>query len=328
MKKPRLLLFVLCLCLLTGCHSPEPDDSLSLGEDGTTSTYQMPDAMKEFAENPDTEWMAGMWLRMEGCTLLRSNSSENFEVFSDPGDLIRATVTVQNGLNKAQPYDLMVFADGLPVEFSIGGNTYRSYPVKLKPEPTSIELEFPAEFSLNLGRLDFTLLFNGNPQADYHMSSYTVWIDLDEDARIPVGLQPTVDQRGGIRDSCTGGAYHAWLWNEGVVPADIDHTGPKTLSIRDGETLLLEAIASRPGLYRTVLIVDGTPVQFESNGTRYSYLDWESAGTDMLQLPVTLTDVPDAAGSIYTITTPLDTDNMALFIIASGKIQLMQNGEE
>ncbi|MBQ8769007.1 MAG: hypothetical protein IJZ15_05140, partial [Oscillospiraceae bacterium] len=86
-------------------------------------------------------------------------------------------------------------------------------------------------------------------------------------------------------------------------------------------------IAGLPGLYRTVFVIDGHPVDFEWNGTQYSYIDWESTGTNMLQLPIKLFNIPPS-GSIYTITTPLDADALAQSITASHRIELTADGEE
>ena len=90
--------------------------------------------------------------------------------------------------------------------------------------------------------------------------------------------------------------------------------------------MLLEAIAAEAGVYRTVLLVNGTAIDFELDGNRYSYLDWESTGENMLQLPITLRDIP-GSGSIYTITTPLSSDDLSRFIVASCKVELL-TGEE
>lgn len=327
MRKIPLILMVMCLCLMAACNAIEQNSSLFAEHDCTGSAYGVPDAMKQFSENPDTQWMAGMWVTIKNSTLLHTNSPENFEILSDPGELIQATVIVQNGLNLTQNYYLMVFADGIPVEFRIDGEPWISYPVELTPQRKPINIEFAKEFSLNLGRLDFVLLFDEDPLADHFLASYTVWIDFDKEPQYPTSLCPMVEQREGLQGSYSSGAYNAWLWNESIVPLNTDNTGPRSISLQEGETILLEAIASRPGLYRTVLIVDGIPMGFESNGKHYTYFDWKSAGIDMLQLPVELNAIP-STGSIYTITTPLDTETLSLFIVASGKIEIIANGKE
>ncbi len=329
MKKTWLFFPLVILCLLLGCSKTVPDHSQppSANADTPTSSLEMPDAMKEYAENPKTQWMTGILAVVENTEMLRGISRESYEVFTDPGDEIRATVTVQNGLKKTQRFELMVFADGVPVAFTVDGEAYRSYPIDLAPEQKAIEMEFEKDFARNLGRLDFVMSFAENPQAAFHTTTYTLFIEQDGEALVPESLCTTVEQRVGLQGRFTGEVCDAWIWNEGVVPNDIDQTGPGAISLRDGETVLLEAIAAKPGLYRTVLVVDGTPVDFELNGTKHSYLDWESTGTNMIQLPIKLEDVPPS-GSIYTVTTPLDADALAQPITASRRIELTANGEE
>lgn len=329
MRKTRFLLILLSLCFLLGCNSavPEGSEPPSTNETAENSALQMPDGMKEYAEDPGVQWMAGMLAVLENSEMIRGISSESFEVYADPGDVVQAEVTVQNGLDMTQRYDLMVFSDGLPIEFTVDGKQYQSYPIDLTPQQKTVEITFEKEFDLNLGRLDFVMSFAGNPQGTYHLVSYPIWVDLDTEAVQPTALCGTVEQRAGLQESFTGETYGAWLWNEGVVPAETDNIGAKTISFQSKEAALLEAIAAKPGLYRTVLVVNGDPVSFESNGEQYFWLDWESTGTNMLQLPVRIADMPPS-GSIYTITTPLDADALVQLIAASGRIELIENGEE
>lgn len=329
MRVMRVCLLLLSFCLLAGCTADRQKNLIPATTDNTTAPpeLKMPDALKEVATNPNLQWMAGMLAVLEDSEMILGISQDSYKVFSDPGDVIRATITTQSGIDLSQEFDLMVFADGVSTEFTVDGESYWSYPMYLSQQKKSIEIEFNREFALNLGRLDFVLSFTENPKADYHLATYTVWIDLDGDVKHPTNLCSTIEQRAGIKGSFSGDTYNAWFWNEGVIPAEIDNVGPRTISIQDGETVLLEAIASAPGLYRTVLVVDGTPIEFEMDGSQYSYLDWESTGTNMLQLPVILTDVP-STGSIYTITTPLDKDDPAKFIVASGKVELVADVEE
>ncbi len=88
--------------------------------------------------------------------------------------LSRASVTLQNGLEKVQPYYFMILADGIPVEFEINGSSYMSYALDLTAEQVTFDVKFKPEFSLNLGRLDFLLFFDGNPKSDHHMTTYTI----------------------------------------------------------------------------------------------------------------------------------------------------------
>lgn len=323
MKKARLFLVVLSLCFLLGCGrtAAESTQPPSADETAPDSALQMPDGMKEFVENPSTQWMGGMLVILKNAEMTQGISQESYEVYTDPGDEVRATVTVQNGLEKVQRFDFMVFADGIPVEFTVNGKPYLSYPVDLAPQRKTFEVTFPKEFALNLGRLDFVMSFAENPQAAYHMVTYTVWITLDGEPTPPTSLCSTVEQRVGVQNSYLGNSYNSWIWNEGVVPADTDNIATSKVNVQKDETVLLEAIAGRPGFYRTVLVVNDIPVEFNINGKKHPYLDWESTGSNMLQLPVTIADI-DSGSCIYTVTTPLDTTNRALSILASGKTEL------
>lgn len=319
MKKIECLLLALALCFsLTACRTGEPEKK------------EMPDAMKELAQNENVEWMAGMWVEVTNCEMLSSQSQESFEVYAAPDGAVQANVTLQNGLDKRQPFFLMVLADGLPVEFSIDGESYLSYPLRLTSEQIVLPVTLRPEFSLQLGRLDFMLCFDGDPQADFHTNSYTLWFDLEAEAEKPTLLQTTIAQREGLQGSYHDGTYGAWLWNQGVQPAGTDTIGAKTMTVADGERLLLEVIAAKEGLYRTILILDGMPVSFETDGTRYSCLDWKSGGTDMLQIPIEWTKETEENGSFFTVSTPLDPELTASLCLVSGGIQIsaVGNGEE
>ena len=323
MKKKQSLLILLSLCFLLGCNNNVPDSTQhpSINEAITDPALQMPDEMKEVVENPDVQWMGGMLVVIENAEMIHGISPESYEKYTDPGDEVRATISMQNGLDKAQRFDFMVFADGIPVEFTVDGKSYLSYPVDLVPQQKTFEVEFPKDFALNLGRLDFVLSFAENLQASYHLITYTMWIESDGESKRPTSLCDTVEQRKGLQNSYSGNTYNSWIWNEGVIPADTDNKSLTVVRLQDNEKILLEAIAGSPGFYRTVLVINDTPVEFNINGEKYPYLDWESTGSNMLQLPVTLGDI-SSGDSVYTITTPLTTDNLAQRIMASGKTEL------
>ena len=329
MRKIGLFLLLACFCLLLGCSAPAPDDSQSppVNDDSTNASLEKPEEMKDLSEDSRTTWMAGMNTTLEDAEMIGDLSTQRYIAYTDPGDVIKANVIMQNGLNKSQRFELMVFADGIPVKFKVNGEQYNSYPVDLTPGLKIIPIEFDKDFALNLGRLDFVMSYTENLQGSFHLGSQTLRIDIDGESLVPTALCATVAQREIFQEKYTGKAYDAWIWNEGVTPTDTDAAGPRKLSLRDGETVLLEAIATKPGLYRTVLVVGETPVEFEINGTKYLYLDWESTGTNMIQLPIKLEDAPPS-GSIYTVTTPLNTDAMAQPIAASRRIELTANGEE
>lgn len=329
MKKAFACILALCICVLSGCGNTISVETQVVNEPSVTTATElkMPDEMKAFVENPNLQWMAGMLVVIEDVEPIRGISQDSFIVFPNPGDTIQAIITARNGLDLAQRFDLMIFADGAPVEFVIEGKQYKTYPMELTQEGSSLKVEFANDFSLNLGRLDFVLSFAENPRAANHLVTYTIWIKRDGGSVSPTTLFSTVEQRLGVQGCFAGGAYNSWLWNEGIVPTETDVFGPESMSIQNGETVLLEVIASRSGFYRTVLVVNGMPVEAYIDGKAHLYIDWESSGENMLQLPITLMDVPHS-GSVYTITTPLATDDLALFTVASGKVELVAKVEE
>ena len=329
MKKVWLYLLVLCLCLLMGCSSVKQELPQPPTTENTISSAELkvPDSMSNLAENPNVRWMVGMLAVLDDVEMVSGISQDSFEVFTEPGDIIRATITAQNGLDMSQRFDLMIFADGVPMEFEVEGKLYRTYPMVLSQQQISVKLNFRKDFALNLGRLDFIISLAENKQIDSHLLAYTMWIDLKSEPSGPDALCSVVEQRTGVQQAYTGGAYNSWLWNEGYVPLETDFAGPRAIAIQEKEKVLLEAIASKKGLYRTVLVVNGSPVNFEVDGNECSYLDWESTGTNMLQLSITLIDAP-SSGSLYTITTPLTKTDLAQFICASGKIELVSDTEE
>ena len=328
-KKVWLFLLVLFLCPLIGCSNMIQELTRPPDTENTTSSAElkMPDSISNLVENPNVRWMVGMLAVLDDVEMVRGISQDSFEVFTEPGDIIRATITAQNGLDLSQRFDLMIFADGVPMEFEVEGKLYRTYPMVLTKQQITVKLKLRKDFALNLGRLDFVISLAENKQIDSHLLSYTMWIDLKSEPLIPDALCSVVEQRTGVQQAYAGGAYNSWLWKEGYVPLETDFAGPRTISIQDKEKVLLEAIASKEGLYRTVLVVNGSPVDFEMDGSKYSYLDWESTGTNMLQLPITLIDVP-SSGSLYTITTPLTKTELAQFIRASGKTELVADTED
>lgn len=328
MRIVRFVFLIVCICLLTSCSRTAPANIPQETEGSTASSgeFNMPESMKEFVDDPRVQWMAGMVVELTNAEMIQAISKNSFEVYSDPGNEVKAAIIVQNGLNKTQSFDFMVFADGVPVEFKVYNEVYTSYPIELTPWQKLFEIEFEKDFALSMGRLDFVMSYGENPQEDYHMVNYTVWIDLESEALQPDQLCSTAKQRTGVVGRYNGGSYNAWFWNEGYIPTDDKAVGSRTITIKDQEAILLEAIASKAGLYRTVVVVNGTPVEFEVDGVKKSYLDWESTGTDMLQVPITLSEVP-SSGRICTITTPLTTEDRAEHIVGSGMIELIADAE-
>lgn len=290
-----------------------------------TAEKEMPEAMKQLLQNDSVEWMAGIWVEFPNC-FMDTDPVSGVEIYSNAADMLHASVTVQNGLEKVQPYYLMVLADGIPVEFTVGENAYQAYTIDLTTDQLVLDLELNLEFALGLGRLDFLLFYDGNPQSDFHMVSYTTWFKLDEERKEPAALINTIEQRPGVKDSFNDGAYNAWFWNENERISQQTYTGPRDITLCSAEKLVLEVIASAPGIYRTVLIYNGQPLSFLINGNTHSWVDWESNGTNMLQVPITLLDDIMMDGSIFTVSTPIGAESLSTPTFTSWKIQVAYSG--
>lgn len=308
---------------LAACSPRAPVDTQP-----SSGQKEMPEVMKEMQNDENLEWMSGIWLDVTNSTCLRSATGREFALYANPNGPIEVTVTVQNGMDVPQPYFLVVLADGVPTAFTIEGEAYTAYPLDLTPEQTALHLTLSPEFSLNLGRLDFLLFFDGDPRGDFHMGSDTIWIDLEEDPQRPTALRETADQRSGLRGTFSGSSFSAWLWNQGVFSADSDWLSQREMSIAAGEALLLEAVIGEPGMYRMVLFLNGKPVSFLLDGEAHTYLDWESHGTDMLQIPIAFPENTAIGGSFFAVLTPLNPQLRGAYSLASWKTEITQKGED
>ena len=286
------------------------------------SKNDMPEEVQQLAENDDTLWLSGMWVTLTNCKLSDNECAAGIDTYISDEGRVKASVAVQNGLDVIQPYYLMVFADGVPVEFEIAGDSYYSYPIELSSEKINMDLWFSPEFSLNIGRLDFLLFFDGDEKSDYHLNSYTVLLTQNGEQQVPNVIQITTPQRDILKGSHNGGTYSAWLWNENSQCSESDFMGPRDIVLHKDETVLLEAIASKPGLYRTVLINNGKPICFTLEGSNRTWLDWESLGTNMLQTNMILDAASINDGSFFTVSTPICMEDITTSCLASPKIKV------
>ena len=253
---------------------------------------EMPEAMEELADEENIEWMAGIWVGLTDCTLLTNENSLGIDEYLCGSNSLQAEIKLQNGLAHPQPYYFMILADGLPTQFSIGSENYLSYPLSLTNKQEKIKVEISPNFSQNLGRLDFLLFYNGNAKSDFHMTTYTIFIRSNGAVQQPIQTYKTMEQRSGVKNTFSDGAFGAWLWDGAEPPASADLIGCRDIRIQQGEPLIFEAIASEPGLYRTIFIMSDHPLFFSSGGICGISIDWISHGTDMLQIPVELCEVP------------------------------------
>lgn len=324
MRTVRYIILTMCFCLLVGCSNIDLNDLETHNPENTTSVAElkMPEELKKLTPNPNVQWMVGMQVVLVGTEKIPSSLLENDSIYANPDNIIRAIIMLQNGLESSQRYELMVFADGVPIEFKINENVYLSYTMELTSQKKTIELEFSNEFESNMGRLDFILSFAEDPQATCHLLTCSKWIKNDNGFIQPTDLIHTINQRSGVSGCYNGDVYNSWVWNEEHILGETDSVGPSAIWISKEESLLLEAIASNPGLYRTVVIVNGMPQDIVVNGKQYSYLDWESTGSNMLQIPIILTNVP-LEGSVYTVTTPLGADTYTQLTKSSVRTELI-----
>ena len=271
---------------------------------------EIPEVMEQIAENNSVEWMAGIWAEVVNYPLDTETSTATTDIYQYDGGIVEMEVTFQNGLDLAQPYYLMVLVDGLPTEFRVGTDTFSKYNITLTKNQESLDIAFTPSFSLNLGRIDFFLCYDENPQADFFATCHTIWMNQSEKIVVPKDQLPTIAQRAGIDGKFIDGAYGAWIWNESAVLSNETFIGPKLIHIDDLEPLLFEAVASDPGMYRTTLYVDGELLSFsiDSSTDTVFFIDWESKGIDMLQVPIIIRDKLAKSGSFFTVSVPLSKD--------------------
>lgn len=234
------------------------------------------------AEDKTGTSSVGICVELKGCEW-----RQNTNIYEYTEDSVQAIVSLQNYMHLEQPYRLMLFADGVPLEFKVDEEICRAYSFTLSGRK-QLEIEFQPEFDLQLGRLDFLLFFEGDPGSVFHMTPYTLLMEQPEKAQLPDRLQTIVEQSSG--------------------------------------NLLLEANAYKLGKYRTVLIRNGQPVCITGQGEQLPYLDWEFTGDNVLQLPLELSWCSEEENSFFTVTTPIDSDGVSLFInsMESKKIQVMR----
>ena len=77
-------------------------------------------------------------------------------------DTILASIDIANGVEGVSPCDLLILADGVPVSFLVDGERYQYYHMDVIGYQR-IDAEISAEFSLNIGRLDFYVLNENGP---------------------------------------------------------------------------------------------------------------------------------------------------------------------
>ena len=282
MKKIAFLLAGCLLVSLTACRRDLPNAGGTTDRPVLSGVYNLPEEQFSIGSSFSC-WPVNLQKAPGGGYLL-------------PGGPVQIAVEANNKYNRADPYYLMILADGLPVEFSVEGEKYLHYPITLTPSGTAFTAELVPEFSVNLGRLDVFLLYDGDPLASTFTSVFTMHFAVEGKPLAPDTLQPTVARDVG---GYGGSICDAWLRgpNGGAVQQRI-------ITIRDGETVWFHGLSTETGLYRTVLVVNGAPVIFTLDGEEYAWLDWQSTGANMLRLPITLPHIPDNS-RFYAIFTPI-----------------------
>lgn len=322
-QKRDKILFISLIVIMIGVielYNMKSESCLdSSKSDNLSDKKEMPEAMKRFTEDEDVEWMAGMWVKLKNCVEREENIAQNIDSYCYMEDAIQARVMIQNGLDLSQPYFFMLFSDGVPIEFKIKEKSYQSYSFDLL-DTKVLELEFKPEFCKNLGRLDFLIFFDGNPKSDYHMMSYTIWMEQRNEILTQEQFLKTVVQRDGLKENFLNGAYGAWVWNEGKTPLSSDNAGTFEVIAHSGENMCLEAIASQSGKYCTVTVLDRQPLTVKNEGEEVVGIEWKSAGDDMLQLPIIFPTKNEGSYSFFTVITPLEMNSISTPCLASGKI--------
>lgn len=320
-------LLAICLGFFAGISSLDKNSKPhSDTEQGAASGLIMPEEMKKIAQDTDVEWMSGIWVDLPDYERQELTDETGVDTFICKDKRINATVVLQNGLEQTQPYYLLVLADGIPTNFVVENETYVKYSLMLSSQQTTLNIELEPYFCNNLGRLDFLLLYDGNPLSDYHMTGYTICLKRSsgsDDFALPENLFSTIEQREGLLGAYEDGAYDAWLWDNRDILSKNAHSGPRELTIDSQSSITFEAVAAKAGLYRTILLLNGETIAFVSEGDTFNYCDWVSKEKEMLQIPVQMDFFSEETAGFFTISTPLDAENISCKSLASKKIQLI-----
>lgn len=263
----------------------------------------------------DTVWNGGIVAELTNGKLTLDGTIPTYET---DDQTLKVHLALSGTAADSKEFCLMVLVDGVPAEFTLAGEQYTTAPLELNGKTLELDAEVPNAFSQNLGRLSFCLVYTGALNHDFLLMDSTIYVVTNGTFRDPGHLSPTAPQREGLAGAFGAGTYGAWLWRENDQPGTW-HV-EKTLHAEQGETLLLEAVAGTPGVYRTILMMDDRVIPILVDGEEVPWLNWKSDGTNMLEVPFTLPDYVPQSGCFYTITTLLTEDDTPTY--SSWMIQL------
>lgn len=318
-------ILVVCIGIFGGYSNGCHDKSCNNNDSSGISGLRKPDEMIEIAKDSNVEWMSGIWVDLPECEREEPIDETIVDTYICQEKRISATVVLQNGLDLTQPYYLLILADGVPTNFTIEEETFTKYSLMLSNQQTTLNIKLEPTFCNDLGRLDFLLFYDGNPLSDFHMTGYTVHLISDYSdsytSLCATNLRDTIPQRKGLIGTFNDETYNAWLWNGDYYPSEEDNVGARKLLV-DDSSFLFEAVAANPGIYRTILLMDGNPMPFSCDGKSLDYLDWTSEEMEMLQVPIDIDFWGNEKSSFFTVSTPLGDERLSSKNLVSGKIQL------
>lgn len=311
-------LFVICLlALFPACR----DSSANTQDLIPVMEREIPGEIKEYANSKDTEWMVGMWVELGNCKRLEADIANNVDSYEYHAGEISATVIMQNCKDEEQPFRLMLLADGVPTKFQVGKREYVSYCVNGLIGALQMDIVFLPEFINNLGRLDFLLLYDGNPASDFYMTSYQIWMEQSSEYHAEDVDDAVGTTRAREKDIAHGEKYTASLRKDEANDPTCDASSRK-MTIMEDEKILLTVTGEYAGRHRIVCLADERVIDLENGSSNVWWIDWNSNGDDAYECEGNFPLGLPESFSFYTICTPIDKDKVVRPCMASYKIPI------
>lgn len=297
-------------------------DHSIFSQDKTTLNSSVPDELAEYVSNPDTKWMAGIFVDLEGYEPNDEGVYEHIDSYTHNGGEVRVNIRVVNALGRSQPFRIMVLCDGLPCQFTSEGHSSPVYSYKLDiSDEESINIALTPQFDLGLDRLDIVLFGEEEDNPVFYASSYTICLSsIDSVYKTPLVNYTTVPQRESLYDTCNGDTYNGWLWNTGKDVSTEGNSCNTELYLNGDNEAIFEGLVGMSGYYRTVFFVDYLPVCTEDEK---QYLDWKSEGKDMLSVPLEFDLSTGEKHGFFSITTNTGIQSFEHNLYVSSKIELI-----
>ncbi|MDR2589710.1 MAG: hypothetical protein LBC71_01795 [Oscillospiraceae bacterium] len=269
------LLFI--LILLTSCKHTDAENS-------PTSN-----PMHDLFPNANMTWMARLDVQMPTQDLY-IHEVYNIWEFEYEGGEIAANVIFENGLDGTATMGLMIFSDGVPIQFTVDGYNEQTMFYTLSVEGlVIIPVRFTPEFSFTTGTLDFIQFHNiYNNGVQHHSGSMRIIADVQEallhERYMPTfATTPARNSLGLASDT----SYDSWLWQPDFDFSMHGTPGWTTITIGDTNSLLFEAITGLEGIYRTTIFIDYKAIPVDDD---YYTFEWITDGENVLTFLLNIDD--------------------------------------